>query len=165
LRTPGWFTWYSKADQYSKQKLFGDLESLKSFYQNRGYIEMNVDSTQVSISSDKKDIYITINLTEGEKYTVTDIRIEGETFGRTAEFQSLLTLKSGDTYSAAQLTESIKSITDRMGNFGYAFANVNVNPDIDRANKQVAFTILWIRVNVSMFVKLIFQEIPRHVMK
>jgi len=141
LTTPGWFTWYSKADQYSKQKLSGDLESLKSFYQNRGYIEMNVDSTQVSITPDKKDIYITINLTEGEKYTVTDIKLAGETFGREAEFASLITLKSGETYSAARLTESTKRITDRMGNFGYAFANVNANPDVDRDKKEVAFTI------------------------
>ncbi len=141
LRTPGWFTWYSKADQYSKQKLTGDLEAIKSFYQNRGYVEMNVDSTQISITPDKKDIYITINLTEGEKYTVTDLRLEGETFGRDAEFKSLLTIKSGETYSAAKLTESTKKITDRMGNFGYAFANVNANPDVDREKKEVAFTI------------------------
>jgi len=141
LRTPGWFTWYSKADQYSKQKLAGDLESLTSFYQNRGYLEMNVDSTQISISPDKKDIYITINLTEGEQYTVTDIRLEGETFGREAEFKSLLTFKSGETYSAAKLTESTKNLTERMGNFGYAFANVNVNPDVDRKKKEVAFII------------------------
>lgn len=141
LTTPGWFTWYSKADQYSKQKLSGDLESLKSFYQNRGYVEMNVDSTQISITPDKKDIYITINLTEGEKYTVTDIRLAGETFGRDDEFMSLVTMKSGETYSAAKLTESTKRITDRMGNFGYAFANVNANPDVDREKKEVAFTI------------------------
>lgn len=141
LRTPGWFTWYTKTDQYSKQKLSGDLESLKSFYQNRGYIEMNVDSTQVSISPDKKDIYITINLTEGEKYKVTDVRVEGETFGRAAELKALITLTPGENYSAAKLTESTKKISDRMGNFGYAFANVNVNPDIDRAKKEVAFTI------------------------
>ncbi len=141
LTTPGWFTWYSKADQYSKQKLSGDLETLKSFYQNRGYIEMNVESTQVSITPDKKDIYITINLTEGEKYTVTDIKLAGETFGRDAEFEALISLKSGETYSASKLTESTKRITERMGNFGYAFANVNANPDVDREKKEVAFTI------------------------
>ena len=141
LRTPGWFTWYTKADQYSKQKLSGDLETLKSYYQNRGYIEMNIDSTQISITPDKKDIYITINMTEGEKYTVTDIKLAGETFGREAEFSSLVTLKSGETYSAAKLTESTKRITDRMGNFGYAFANVNANPEVDRDKKEVAFTI------------------------
>lgn len=141
LSTPGWFTWYSKSDQYSKQKLSGDLETLKSYYQNRGYIEMNVDSTQISITPDKKDIYITINLTEGEQYTVTDLKLEGETFGRDEEFKSLLVLKTGETYSAAKLTESTKRITDRMGNFGYAFANVNANPDVDREKKEVAFTI------------------------
>jgi len=141
LTTPGWFTWYSKSDQYSKQKLSGDLESLKSFYQNRGYIEMNVESTQISITPDKKDIYITINMTEGEQYTVTDIRLAGETFGRDDEFKSLITLQSGETYSAAKLTESTKRITDRMGNFGYAFATVNANPDVDRDKKEVAFTI------------------------
>lgn len=141
LRTPGWFTWYNKADQYSKQKLSGDLETLKSFYQNHGYLEMNVDSTQISISPDKKDIYITINLTEGEKYTVSEVRLEGETFGRAAEFKSLITLKAGDTYSAAKLTESTKKMTERMGNFGYAFANANVNPEVDRAKNEVAFTI------------------------
>ena len=141
LRTPGWFTWYSKADQYSKQKLSGDLEALKSFYQDRGYLEMNVDSTQISITPDKKDIYITINLTEGEKYTVSDVRLEGETFGREEEFRSLISVKSGEVYSASKLTQSIKRITDRMGNFGYAFANVNANPDIDREKKQVAFTM------------------------
>jgi len=142
LRTPGWFTWYSKADQYSKQKLAGDIEKLKSFYQNNGYIEMRVDSTQVSISPDKKDIFITVNITEGEKYTVSDVKIEGETLGRKDELASLIQIKKGDVYSGEKLTASTKSISDRMGNFGYAFANVNANPQIDREKKEVAFTIL-----------------------
>ena len=142
LRTPGFFTWYTKADQYSKQKLTGDIESLKSFYLNRGYLEFTVESTQVAISSDKKDIYITINISEGEKFTVSSVKIEGETFGREAELQSLVALKSGDLYAGDKLTASIKKISERMGNFGYAFANVNANPEIDRDKKQVAFTIL-----------------------
>ncbi|MFJ7566023.1 outer membrane protein assembly factor BamA [Herminiimonas sp. NPDC097707] len=142
LRTPGWFTWYSKADQYSKQKLAGDIETLKSYYQNRGYIEMQIESTQVSISPDKKDIYITININEGEKYTVSDIKLEGEMFGREAELNSLLQLKKGDVYSGEKLTASTKSISERMGNFGYAFANVNANPKIDRDKKEVAFTVM-----------------------
>jgi outer membrane protein insertion porin family len=142
LRTPGWFTWYSKADQYSKQKLAGDIETLKSFYQNRGYIEMQIESTQVSISPDKKDIYITININEGEKYTVSGIKLEGEMFGREAELNSLLQLKKGDVYSGEKLTASTKNISERMGNFGYAFANVNANPQIDREKKEVAFTVL-----------------------
>jgi outer membrane protein insertion porin family len=141
LRTPGWFTWYSKADQYSKQKLTGDLETLKSYYLNRGYIEMNVDSTQVAISPDKKDIYLTINITEGEKYKVSDIHFEGETFGREAELRALLLLKKGEIFSGERLTESTKRITERLGNFGYAFANINATPDLNREKREVTFTL------------------------
>jgi outer membrane protein insertion porin family len=142
LRTPGWFTWYTKADQYSKQKLTGDIESLRSYYLNRGYLEMQVESTQVSITPDKKDIYITININEGEKYTVSDVKLEGEMLGREEELKSLIQLKKGDVYSGEKLTDSTKKISEYMGNFGYAFANVNANPEIDREKKQVGFTIL-----------------------
>lgn len=142
LRTPGWFTWYTKADQYSKQKLTGDIETLRSFYLNRGYLEMQVESTQVSITPDKKDIYITININEGEKFTVAGVKIEGETFGRDEEFRSLIELKSGDVYSGEKLAESVKKISERLGNFGYAFANVNANPEINREKKEVSFTVL-----------------------
>jgi outer membrane protein insertion porin family len=142
LTTPGWFTWYTKADQYSKQKLSGDIETLKSFYLDRGYLEMQIESTQVSITTDKKDIYITINITEGDKYTVSDVKLEGEMLGREAEFQNLMLLKKGDVYSGKKLTDSIKRISDRMGNFGYAFANVNANPEINHEKKEVAFTML-----------------------
>jgi len=141
LTTPGWFTWYTKADQYSKQKLSGDIEALKSFYLNRGYLEMQVESTQVSITPDKKDIYITLNINEGQKYTVSDVKLEGEMLGREEELKSLVTLKNGDVYSGQKLTDSIKKISERMGNFGYAFANVNANPEINREKNEVAFTI------------------------
>ncbi|MFZ6722921.1 outer membrane protein assembly factor BamA [Undibacterium sp. Ji49W] len=141
LSTPGWFSWYTKADQYSKQKLSGDIETLRSFYQNRGYLEMQILSTQISITPDKKDIYITINLDEGDKYTVSDIKLEGDTMGREEELASLLLLKKGNIYNAARLTESTKRISERMGNFGYAFANVNANPILDKEKKEVAFTI------------------------
>ena len=142
LRTPGWFTWYTKADQYSKQKLTGDIETLRSYYLNRGYLEMQVESTQVSISPDKKDIYITINISEGEKYTVSGVKLEGEMLGREQELKSLVLLKPGDVYSGERLAESVKRITERMGNFGYAFANVNANPDINREKREVNFSIL-----------------------
>jgi outer membrane protein insertion porin family len=140
LNTSGWFTWYSKADQYSKTKLTGDIEALKSYYLNRGYLEANIESTQVSITPDKKDIYLTINITEGEKYTVSGVKLEGEMFGREEELKSLLLLRKGSTYSGELLTESNKRISDRLGTFGYAFANVNANPEIDRAKREVAFT-------------------------
>lgn len=141
LNTATWFSWYTKADQYSKQKLSGDIESIKSFYQNRGYLEMQVDSSQISISTDKKEVYITINIIEGDKYTVSDIKLDGEMFGREAELSSLLLLRKGDIYNAARLTESTKRISERMGNFGYAFANVNANPLLDKEKKEVAFTV------------------------
>lgn len=142
LTVPGWFTWYTKADQYSKQKLSGDIETLKSFYLNRGYLEFQVESTQVSITPDKKDIFITINITEGEKYTVSDVKLEGQMLGRQEELKSLVALKAGDVYSGEKLAESVKRISERMGNFGYAFANVNANPEINREKKEVAFTVL-----------------------
>lgn len=142
LSTPGWFSWYTKSDQYSKQKLTGDIEALKSFYLNRGYLEMQVESTQVSITPDRKDIYVTINVTEGDKFTVSDVKLEGEMFGREDEIAALVALKPGDVYSGAKLTETTKKISDRLGNFGYAFANVNANPQINREKKEVAFTVL-----------------------
>jgi outer membrane protein insertion porin family len=142
LQTPGWLSWYTKNDQYSKQKLSGDLESLRSHYLNNGYLEFDISSTQVSITPDKKDIYITISLNEGEKYTVSDVRIGGETLIPHAELHRLVQLKSGETFSREKLTESTKRITDRLGNEGYAFANANAVPDLDKTAKRVALTIM-----------------------
>ncbi|KAB8044541.1 outer membrane protein assembly factor BamA [Janthinobacterium aquaticum] len=140
LNTGGWFSWYTKADQYSKTKLTGDIESLKSFYLDRGYIEMQVDSTQVSITPDKKDIYLTINITEGEKYKIAGTKFEGEMFGREEELKALNLLHDGDIYSGARLTATNKRIQDRLATFGYAFANVNANPEINREKHEVSFT-------------------------
>ena len=140
LRTPGIMTWYTRDDQYSKQKLAGDLEALRSYYLDRGYLEFNVDSTQVSITPDKKDVYITVGITEGPQYTVSDVKVGGEMLIPEAEVGKLINLKRGEIFSRARLTETTKAITDRLGNDGYAFANVNAAPDIDRANRRVAFT-------------------------
>src|SRR6185295_8860967 len=125
LRTPGWLTWYTKADQYSKQKLSADLESLKSFYQNRGFLDFNVESTQVSITPDRRDIYITVNIIEGEKYTVSSVALEGQTLLPRQELEKLITIKAGEVFNRQKLTESAKAITDKLGNEGYAFANAN----------------------------------------
>jgi outer membrane protein insertion porin family len=141
LTTPGWFTWYTKNDQYSKQKLSADLESLRSFYQNRGYLEFAVDSTQVSITPDKDDIYITINITEGERYTVSDIRLAGDLPVAEPELLAFITLRPGDVYSREKLQAAAKGISDRVGREGYAFANVNVVPEVDRVKHQASFTI------------------------
>jgi outer membrane protein insertion porin family len=140
LSTSGWLTWYSKADQYSKQKLTGDLENIKSWYLNHGYLEVNVESTQVAITPDKKDIYLTINITEGEKYTVSGVKLDGEMFGREGELKELILLKQGQTYSGDLQEASNKRIADRLASFGYAFANVTANPEINREKREVAFT-------------------------
>ncbi|HWI12674.1 MAG TPA: outer membrane protein assembly factor BamA, partial [Burkholderiales bacterium] len=140
LRTPGIMTWYSKADQYSRQKLSADLETLRSYYLDRGFLEFNVDSTQVSITPDKKDIYITIAITEGPQYKVSDIKVAGEPLLPEDEVRSLIKLKPGDVFSRARLTESTKAISDRLGNDGYAFANVNAAPQLDKENRLAAFT-------------------------
>ncbi|MFA7282117.1 MAG: outer membrane protein assembly factor BamA [Sterolibacterium sp.] len=141
LHTPNWMSWYTKNDQYSKQKLSGDLENLRSNYHNRGYLEFNIDSTQVSISPDKLDIYITINVTEGEKFTVSSIKLAGDLLLPEEELKKLVTLKSGETFSREKLTETTKQISERLGNDGYAFANVNAAPELDRKTNQVNFTI------------------------
>jgi len=142
LQTPGWLTWYTKNDQYSKQKLSGDLETLRSRYLNNGYLEFDIDSTQVSITPDKKDIYITINVTEGEKYTVSDVKLGGEMLLPEAELRGLIQFKPGETFSRQKLSESTKKITDRLGNEGYAFANANAVPELDKVAKRVALTIM-----------------------
>src|SRR5437867_8379634 len=103
LTTPGWLTWYTKNDQYSKQKLSADLEALRSFYQNRGYLEFNVDSTQVSITPDKEDVYITINVTEGPRYTVADVRLAGDLPVPGLELSRLIQIRPGDVFSRERL--------------------------------------------------------------
>jgi outer membrane protein insertion porin family len=142
LRTPGWLTWYTKQDQYSRQKLSADLETLRSYYLNRGYLDFTVDSTQVSITPDKQDIYITINVTEGEKYTVSEVQLSGQLLLPPEEIHKLVRLKPGDIYSRERLVESVKAINDRLGNDGYAFANANPVPKVDKEKRTVAFTIV-----------------------
>jgi outer membrane protein insertion porin family len=142
LRTPGLFTVFSKNDQYSRQKLQADLESLRSYYLNRGYLEFSIESTQVSITPDRHDIYITVNVIEGEKYEVAEVKLGGELLVPEDELRALVAIKSGETFSRERLTESTKAISDRLGRDGYAFANVNANPDIDREKRKVSFTFL-----------------------
>ncbi len=141
LRTPGFMTWYTKNDQYSRQKLQADLESLRSYYLNRGYLDFNIDSTQVSITPDKRDIYITVNITEGEIYTVSDVKLAGDMLVPEEELRKLVTVKPGDVFSRERLAETTKAISDRLGNEGYAFANANAVPAIDKDKRTVAFTI------------------------
>jgi outer membrane protein insertion porin family len=142
LQTGGWLSWYSKDNLYSKQKLTADLETIRSYYLNRGYLEFVIESTQVSITPDKKDIYLTISIREGNKFTVKNISLAGELLGKEKEFQSLLTVKSGQTFSSAKLAESTKAIAEKLGSYGYAFAVINPQPDIRRDLSEVDITLV-----------------------
>lgn len=141
LRTPDWLSWYTRNDQYSKQKLQADLETLRSFYLNRGYLEFNVEGTQVSLTPDRKSIYITISVTEGEPYKVTDVKLAGEFLVPEEELRKLIKVAPGETYSRERLNASTKAISDRLSNDGYAFSNVNAAPEIDKENRTAAFTL------------------------
>jgi outer membrane protein insertion porin family len=141
LRTPNWISWYTKSDQYSKQKLSADLESLRSYYLDRGYLEFNVESTQVSISPDKKDIYIAVSINEGERYLVSSVKLAGDLILSEDEFRQSVTIKAGDVFSREKLNASTKAIADKLGAQGYAFANVNASPELDKEKRTAAFTI------------------------
>ena len=140
LSPPTLFSFFTKSDQYSRQKLSGDLETLRSMYLDRGYVNFNIDSTQVSITPDKKDIYITINITEGEQYTISSVKLAGELIVPEQELVPLISVHRGSLFSRKELTESSERLTNRLGNDGYAFANVNAIPDINEEDKTVAMT-------------------------
>jgi outer membrane protein insertion porin family len=142
LSTGGWLSWYTKDNQYSKQKLQGDLEALRNFYTNRGYLEFNVESTQVSLSPDRQRVYITINISEGQQFSVASVDVSGDMLLPEAEVRSLIRVKPGETFSRVKLGDSAKAISDRLGREGYAFANVNAVPTIDRDRRTVAFNFV-----------------------
>ena len=140
LTTPTMFSFFTRSDQYSKQKLAADLETLRSYYLDRGYVNFNVDSTQVSITPDKSDVYVTVNVSEGEKFTVSDVKLAGELIVPQEDLFKAVTIRKGMIFSRKLVTESSKNITDRLGDDGYAFANVNAVPDIKTEDKTVAIT-------------------------
>jgi outer membrane protein insertion porin family len=142
LDTGGFLSWYTKSDRYSRAKLNADLEALRSYYLSRGFLEFRIDSTQVAISPNKQDIAITVNITEGERYVVSGVKLEGNYLGKDDEFKSLVTIKPGEPYNADRVAETTKAFTDYFGNFGYAFANVEARPEIDRTTNRVAFVLM-----------------------
>lgn len=135
-------SWYNlfRDDKYSKQKLQGDIEELRSWYMDRGYINFNVDSTQVSITPDKKDVYISLTVNEGAQYKLSSIRLAGDLIVPEKELRKLVTVKRGEIYSRAKINDVAKALADRLGNDGYAFANVNPSPELDDQKKEVALT-------------------------
>ncbi len=143
LSTPTTFSWMTKNDQYSKPKLSADLETLRTFYLDSGYMEFSIDSTQVSISPDKKDIFITLNITEGPKYTISSVQVAGpQSVFSHEQIRKMVSLQPGDVFSRKAITASTQKITEQFGDEGYAFANVNAVPEIDKEKHQVGFTFM-----------------------
>jgi outer membrane protein insertion porin family len=140
LTTPTMFSFFTKSDQYSKEKLGADLESLRTYYLDRGYINFNVESTQVSITPDKKDIYVTINILEGEPHTISGVKLAGEFILPEEELFKVIDVKQGELFSRLKLSKTNEAITNLLGHDGYAFANVNGIPEIDSENKTVSIT-------------------------
>ncbi len=137
LQTPGLWNMFTKSSQYSREKLDGDLEKLRSYYMDRGYVEFKVTSTDVSISPDKKDVYIVITISEGPKYTFKGYQFTGDLIFPEDKLQQLVTLKAGDTFSQQEVTDNVNRIGNYYGNFGYALAKVEPIPDIDSTTHQV----------------------------
>ncbi len=142
LTAGGWLTWYTKSDRYSRAELNADLETLRAYYVNRGYLEFAVESTQVTISPDKQQISITISVREGQPYTVTAIKLEGDFLGKEDEFRSLVRLRPGEPYRGEAVTETAKAFGDLFGAYGYAFARVDTRPEIDRERGQVVVNLV-----------------------
>jgi outer membrane protein insertion porin family len=140
LTTPTMTSWFSKDDQYSKQKLSGDLETLRSKYQDNGYVDFHVGSTQVSITPDKADVYVTINISEGERFSIANVKLAGKLIVKEDELFDKITTRQGMMFSRKEITQTTKNITDRLGDEGYAFANVNAIPKLDKAKRTVDIT-------------------------
>lgn len=138
---PSWWAIFSSRDEYSKQKLGGDLERLRSTYLDHGYAEFNIDSTQVTITPNKRDIYVTVNVDEGNQYRIRSIKLAGNTLLPEDELMALIELEPGDVFARARVTNSITRITDRLGDEGYAFANVNAIPELDEESREVDLTL------------------------
>ena len=141
LTPSGWFTWYTKSDRYSRTKLNADLEKLRAWYFNRGYLEFAIESTQVTISPDKQTISIALSIREGQPYTVTSVKLDGDYLGKEQEFRAFVALRPGQSYRGDAVTETTKRFQDLFGLYGYAFARVEARPEIDRATGQVAVVL------------------------
>jgi outer membrane protein insertion porin family len=141
LDTGGWLSWYTKSNRYSRAKLNADIETLRSYYLTRGYLEFKVDSTQVAIQPNKTDIGININITEGERFVVSSVKLAGEYLGKEEEFKALVEIRPGQAFNADEVARTTKAFTDYFSNFGYAFARVEAKPEIDRVNNRVALVL------------------------
>jgi outer membrane protein insertion porin family len=150
-------SWVSQTDQYDKQKLNADLEALRTYYLDRGYLNFHIISTQVSITPDKQDIYITINIEEGDQFTVSGYALDGNLVVPPKELEKLITLKEGETFSRAKVAAIVKAITDRLGHEGYAFAKVNPVPELNEAEKKVKI-IFYLEPGSKIYVRRVLFE-------
>ena len=140
LKTGNWLSFIRKNDRYSKEALEGDLEKLKSYYMDRGYADFRVDDVQVAISPDKRDIFVTISVIEGDRYTISDIKMAGEMVVPETELKSLILAQPGETFSQGLLTRSEELMNLRLGQDGYAFAQIKAVPDLNKDTKEASVT-------------------------
>ncbi|MEO6103640.1 MAG: outer membrane protein assembly factor BamA [Pseudoxanthomonas sp.] len=150
-----WLSWYRRDDQYSKEKLSGDMEKLNSYYLDRGYVDFSLDSTQVAISPDRQDMFISAGVTEGEQYKVSDVKVTGDTILPVEEIEKRVLVRKDQVFSRALLEYTSDAITSTLGNIGYAFSQVNPIPTVDRENRTVAINLQVVpgpRVNVRRIV-------------
>ena len=141
LKTPTWLSFIKQDDRYSREALSGDLETLRSFYMDRGFADFNIESTQVAISPDKRDIFVTINLLEGDRYRISDVRLAGDLVLTEAQLNPFVRVKPGQSYSQQLITQSADMIRLRLSEEGYAFATVDPVPELDREAKTAAITL------------------------
>lgn len=139
LSPTGALSWFSKNDQYSRQKLAGDLEKLRSYYMDRGYLDFDIESTQVTVSPDRRNVFVTVNIKEGPVYRVRDVSLSGESELPKETLRKLITVKPGELFSRREITESANAISERLGEVGYAFANVNPVPKVDPDKHEISF--------------------------
>jgi len=139
--TGGWLSWYTKSDRYARPKLNTDIEALRSYYMSRGYLEFAVDSTQVTIAPNKQDIGVTINITEGERFVVSKVSLMGNYLEKESQFQALVAIRPGEPYNVNEVTQTSKAFADFYANFGYAFAQVEAQTNIDRSTNRVEIVL------------------------
>jgi outer membrane protein insertion porin family len=142
LKTPQWNSWYKQNDRYSRESLQGDLEKVKSWYQDRGYANFQVESAQVAIAPEKDDMFITVNVSEGEVYKISEAKLAGNTIVPEAEMRKLILVQPGQIYSQRLIAATQELLQNRLGEEGFAFAKVDPVPRLDDATKQVSMTFL-----------------------
>jgi outer membrane protein insertion porin family len=140
--TSNWLSWYRRDDQYSREKISGDLEKLSNFYLDRGYVDFNVESTQIAISPSRQDMFVTANISEGEKYKISEVKVTGDTVLPQEQVENMVVVKADQTFSRALVELSTDSISTVLGNIGYAFAEVTPIPEVDRTNHTVALNFV-----------------------